>query len=183
MILALASASAFAPGCGSTPRVAPIQVKYQGPSQLPAVSPELVEVVRGPESRPYVSVAQLEIEDDGTSFDDLVRRLRVRAGSIGANAIIDVGPKYDSPGPALPQASSNEALNTGEANRQAMGVSASLLIRRPKFVGVKATAVRIGDLDAMLASPSPSAVSEADRGAAPPPVPQAPATRPPEEKP
>jgi len=182
-LFALVAPALVAPCCGGTPRVAPIQVRYQGPSQLPPVSPALVEVVRGPESRPYLAVAKLEIEDDGTTFEDLVHRLRERAGSIGANAIVEVAPMYDSPGPALPQTSSNDALNTGEANRDVMGVSASLLLRRPKFVGVKAMAVRIGDLDASLASDAPSAVSKPDRGAAPPPVPEAPATRPPEEKP
>lgn len=141
---AVAIAVLLAAACASRAKVAPIHVRYLGPATFEPVPTSLVAVVRGPETRPHEKVAQLEVGDDGTSYGELVERLRQRAGRVGANAIVEVAPIYDDPGLTIPDASSDLAENT---TTEAASAGVSILFRRPVFKGVRAVAVRRVDAE------------------------------------
>jgi hypothetical protein len=171
--------------CASEPAVRSVATRYVGASGFQPVSPASVEVVKGPELRPHEAIAELELPADGSSFDVMVQRLRERAAALGADAIVDVNSIYDTPGGLTPTSSNTDL--SGDASKEAAKVGVALLIKRPKFVSVRAVAVRLQARHADERSYTvhdksdsrPSPTQDAHRGG----IPVAKATGPGEKKP
>jgi hypothetical protein len=130
----------------SSARVSPIRVKYTGLAGRPETSAEFVEVVRGPMLKPSTPIAELEVESDGSTFEELVERLRRRAAGLGADAICDVrsvfsvgkGQYVQSPGQELPR-----AADFGSFMKNAAETGIPIIFDTPSWVSVRATAVSL----------------------------------------
>ncbi|MBL8994462.1 MAG: hypothetical protein JNM63_14050 [Spirochaetia bacterium] len=139
----IAAAAAGIGACSSDPVVAPISVRFSDPAAFDAVSPSAVEVKKVPEHRPHTVIAELSIPtEQGASFESLVQRLRERAASLGADAIVEVNSVYDVPAGG-PSASSSNTDLSGDAAREAAKSGLSILLHRPRWVSVRAIAIRL----------------------------------------
>lgn len=187
--LAIASVAA-AGGCDG-PKVSAIRVRHVGRAGLPPVPEHAVEIVRGAELRPHVVIAELEVPTDGSSYEELVERLRRRAGDLGADvlcnprSVFDVGDSQMTQLPGPPRPSMEDQL------REATALGVSLLLKRPRWVSVRGTAVlldaRSGEnpSDAWIGFEDPTSSPARDVQASQPvePPPSPPAESKPADKP
>lgn len=177
--------------CAAGPAVTSISVKYTGSNGFTPVSAATVEVKKERETRPYEQIAVLSVPtDDGSSFETLVQRLRERAASIGADAIVEVDAIYESSG-GPPAATSSNTNLPDDAGREAAATGLTLLIHRPKWVSVRGIAIRLkerhlGERSFLVHDPSdnrPSPVQDAQRVGVPKPTPAGPSEQPPVDQP
>jgi hypothetical protein len=132
--------------CVARSPVAPIYVQVHSPRGYGSVLPEAVEVTKDRELRPHTLLAQLEVGADGSSFHALVERLRARAARLGAHALVEVRAVYDAPADPVPQATSN--VTEGNGSLDAVGAGLAILLHPPRWVAVRARAIRLHELEA-----------------------------------
>lgn len=177
---------AIAAACGA-PQVSPIRVRYLGPAGLPPVDPGSVELVRGRAQEPFVPIAELEVAPDGSSFEALVDRLRGRAAALGADAIHDVRSLYEVGSGQVYQSTNDIGPRYEDLIVEAAKAGFSLLLSRPHWIGVRATAIRFDTKSAPLPILTAAGGITATRPAEPPKavasLPAAPVEKPPVEKP